>query len=466
MKQLEKYKTDNPYLFYIPNFKAENFIKQVGNLEEGHRIHFFIGGNGSSKSCCLANIIANICFSEKNQFFNFGIYKNWPFLKKIRIVSDPTTIAEKTVPELIKWFPKGKYKCAKEKKNYFSKFITDNGFEIGLMTFDQDPKEFESVDLGAVFLDEIPPPDIFNACLSRLRVGEGGIQCGFFTPLAGAGYYFDTYIDNPTQKLASWTYVTTYDNIEGPETRGFLKKETVDRMVEQFPEEEREARVEGKFMHLGGTIFREFDRTKHVLHISLQELVSKLPKKSWLVRYAIDPHPVVNTAVSFMAILPDGRKVIIDEIWSPSDTGIISKEINDKLDFFERLGGDTGKRIGLIDPSAVIEDKMRGGSSWINDFNKHGVKCIPATKDRDRADDLFRQELRGTVTPNLFFLDCCHNSVWETMRYQKDPKNPEKRLDKDDHFVECIGRLILANPHRLFKQTREEKRKRIIQGIG
>jgi len=466
LRQLEKYKSDNPYLFYIPNKKAERFIQQVGNLEEGRRIHLFIGGNGSSKSCSMANILANICFAEKNPYFKFGIYQNWPFLKKIRLVSDPTTIAEKTVPEMIKWFPRGRYKAAKEKKNFLSHFITDTGFDIGLMTFDQDPKEFESVDLGAIFLDEIPPEDIFNACLSRLRVGEGGIQVAGFTPLAGAGYLFDRYIDNPTQNLASWTYVTTWDNVEGPETRGFLKRETVERMISQFPEEEREARVEGKFMHLGGTIFKEFDRSKHVLHYSVTELVKDIPRHHWQVRYAIDPHPVVNTAVVFMGILPDGRKVIIDEIWSGSDTGVISKMINEKLDFFERIGGDTGKRVGIIDPSAVIKDKMRGNSSWIEDFQKNGVKCTPATKDRDRADDLFRQELRGTVNPNLYFLECCPRSTWETSRYQKDPNNPAKRLDKDDHCVECIGRLIIANPHRMFKTTMEEKRKRIIQGVG
>lgn len=427
----------------------------------------FIGGNGSGKSSALANIVANICFEKKNKYFDFGIYQNWPFLKRIRLVSDPTTVSEKTVPELLKWFPKGQYKASKEKKSYFSKFVTNTGFEIDIMTFDQDPKEFESVDLGAVFLDEIPPEGIFNACLSRLRVGDGGIQGVFMTPLAGAGYLFDRFIDNPSQRLASWTFITMWDNMEGEENRGYLKKETIERLISQYPEEEREARIEGKFMHLGGTIFKEFDRDKNVVDVTLPELVKNIPIKHWRIVYAIDPHPVTNTAVLFMALLPDGRRVCVDEIWLGDDSGVISKRINEKLDYFERIGADTMKRIGLIDPSAVIKDKLRGERSWKEDFLANGIKTIEATKDRDRADDLIRQELRGTVTPNLFFLKgTCGRTIWEVMRYQKDPKHPEKRLDKDDHFVECLGRLIIAFPNKLFNKTREQKRKKIIQGLG
>ena len=38
--------------------------------------------------------------------------------------------------------------------------------------YQEDPKEFESVDLGAVFLDEPPPENIFNACLSPFNISR------------------------------------------------------------------------------------------------------------------------------------------------------------------------------------------------------------------------------------------------------------------------------------------------------
>lgn len=466
---MEKYKRDNPYLFFIPNFRAEEYIKKVGNLEDKKYIFFFIGGNGSGKSVCCANMIANICCSPKNKYFDFGIYKHWPFLKQLRIISDPTTMSEKTVPELLKWLPKGKYRAMKEKKSYFSRFyFPETGFDLSLMTYEQDPKEFESVDLGAVFCDEPPTEEIFNACLSRLRVGEGGIQCGFFTPLASAAFIFDRFIDNPTQTIADWIYITVWDNVVSPETRGFLKKETVERLIESYTPEEREARIEGKFMHLGGLIFKEFDRSKHIVKTTLPELTANLQSHSWKVVYAIDPHPVENTAVLFMAILPDGRRVFIDEIWLGVDCGIIAKKINEILTYCERLGADTLKRIGLIDPSAVIKDKLRGDRSWKDDLFKAGIKTIEATKDRDRADDMIRQELRGTINPNIYFLSgLVSRTIWEFARYQKNPNDPTKRLDRDDHMVENGGRLLLAFPSKVFQRTtREEKRRKIIQGIN
>jgi len=464
---MERFRKDNPYLFFTPCFKGEEFIKLFGEPKDDKFIYFFIGGNGSGKSVVLANIIANICCEPKNKYFDFGIFKAWPYLKKIRIISDPTTVSEKTVPELLKWLPRGKYKAGKEKKSYFSKFFfPETGFSLDLMTYEQDPKEFESVDLGLCLSDEPCPEDIFNASLSRLRVGEGGIFGSFFTPLASAAYLFDRFIDNPSQQYADWRYISVFDNLEGQESRGFLKRETVERMIANYTEEEKEARIKGSFMHLGGLIFKEFDRQKHIVKMTLPELISNIPRRHWRVAYAIDPHPVENTAVLFMALLPDGRRVFIDEIWLGADCGIIAQKINNILDYCERLGADTMKRVGLIDPSAVIKDKLRGDRSWKDDLFKVGIKTIEATKDRDRADDCIRQELRGTVNPNIYILNNCCRTIWEFARYQKDPNNPTKRLDRDDHFVENAGRLLLAFPHYLFKKTSEEKRRRIIQGIN
>ncbi|MFA5340688.1 MAG: hypothetical protein WC332_02820, partial [Clostridia bacterium] len=37
------------------------------------------------------------------------LYKDFPYLKRGRIVSDPTTIREKIIPELKLWFPSNRY---------------------------------------------------------------------------------------------------------------------------------------------------------------------------------------------------------------------------------------------------------------------------------------------------------------------------------------------------------------------
>jgi len=91
----------------------------------------FIGANGTSKTGTGANIVANIVFGPQSKWFEQPLYKHFPYIKKGRIISDPTTIKEKIIPELIKWLPRNTYKnfpekmyeTSKEGKYYASKFI-------------------------------------------------------------------------------------------------------------------------------------------------------------------------------------------------------------------------------------------------------------------------------------------------------------------------------------------------------
>ena len=429
----------------------------------------FLGGNGASKSVTLVNIVANLCWPNKNPWFDGKLFKDWPYDKTIRIVSDPTTITEKMVPEMQKWFPQGKYKAYKDKKNFLSKWETDTGWKIDLMTYEQDPKEFESVERGLILFDEPPPEPIFKASISRLRLG-GKIGI-FMTPLASAGYLFDQYVDNPEQTLADWIEVDIEDNCQTHGKRGFLKHQDIENMIESYDDEEKQARVHGKFMFLVGLIYKMFNRNKHIVE-SFEELVSTWPKNTWKVVWAIDQHPVTETAVMFMAILKDGRKVIIDEIWAHMELQDLAGQIKNKLEYFKEKGGMIEK-IGLIDPSSIIEDKLRGGISIktdLEDYLRSSKLLIEeAPKDRDRGEDLVKQELRGTINPNLYITANCKKTIWEFNRYSVDHKNPTKRMDKDDHFMENLYRLILTNVNPMFAKTRDEKRlanhKRIM-GIG
>ena len=116
--------------FYTPNGKVEEFIKLFG--EDKTFISLFIGGNGTGKTSAGANIVANICYGVQNKFFDYPLFKKFPYLKRGRIISDPTTIKEKIIPELKKWLPgsyseqlpEATFTTAKEGKNFEAKFIT------------------------------------------------------------------------------------------------------------------------------------------------------------------------------------------------------------------------------------------------------------------------------------------------------------------------------------------------------
>lgn len=189
--EYERLQKDSKYLFYEPNGKLEQFIKIIG--EDKHFINLLIAANGIGKTAGMANIIANMMFKQKNTaWFDYPLFNKFPYIKTGRIISDPTTIAQTIIPELHKWFPKGKYTTNKEGKNYEYKWKTTTGFEFDLMSYEQSVTEFESKTLGFAVFDEPPPEAIFKATISRMR--RGGIIIVVFTPLSGSAFFYDNFV--------------------------------------------------------------------------------------------------------------------------------------------------------------------------------------------------------------------------------------------------------------------------------
>jgi len=214
---------NNPAQFYVPNGKSEEFIKMVGANK--CFVNMFVGANGTSKTSTGANILANIVFGVQNDWFQHPLFQEWPYIKKGRIISDPTTLKEKIIPELQKWFPKNEaehlpaanYETAKEGKNYISTFTTKNGWEIDLMSSEQEVKEFESVDLGFVWIDEPIPKAQFMATVARGRLGM--IMIWTFTPLTYSAWIKNWLDEHSDGQYADYVEATMEDNcfVEGTE---------------------------------------------------------------------------------------------------------------------------------------------------------------------------------------------------------------------------------------------------------
>ena len=159
--ELQRRQQDERYKLYVPTGKGEEFLDMAFSNESF--ISLFSAANGIGKSALMMNALANLCFPCGNKFFQQDLFKKWKYLKQIRIVSDPTNIEKNIVPELKLWFPRGKYTTEKKGKHFESYFLTSTGWEIDLMSTEQDPKEFESVNLGMVWIDEPVPESIYKA---------------------------------------------------------------------------------------------------------------------------------------------------------------------------------------------------------------------------------------------------------------------------------------------------------------
>lgn len=449
--------------YYTPNGQAEQFINLVG--QDKFFVNMFVGANGTSKTATGSNIVANIVAGVQSDWFKHPLFQEWPYIKKGRIISDPTTIKEKIIPELEKWlprnayekFPEAEYKTEKSGKYYASKFIFKNGWEIDIMSNEQDLKSFESVDLGFVWIDEPMPKDRFLATIARGRMGM--IIFWTYTPLFQSAWIKD-WMDEAVEKgEADFIEAEMEDNCQLHGVRGFFQHKHIQRIADALPEDEKEARVFGRFGHLIGRVHKLFKRSIHVIK------PFKIDEKEWTSYKAIDPHPRVPDHVMYMSVNKKGTKIITAELISE---GLVKR-------LFERMKAletKHGLRIEarIIDPSAYNDDQHRKEKSVGSQLFDLGENYIRGSKDLHagikRTDTALAYQMNAGKMirePELYIFDTCTITIkqieqyvwqeWKGATGDGKKKNPSPR-DKDDHMPENLHRLLLHEPKHIPYQFR------------
>ncbi len=442
---VRRYKFEK-YRYFVPIRKTEIFINRLFSGK------YFIGllsaANGIGKTTAAVNILAHLFWPVGNKFFQAPLFKNWPFLKKGRIVSDPTTVQETIIPALEEWFPAGRYSFEKKGKNYEYSWKTDTGWEFTIMTYEQDVKEFESATLGWAWFDEPPPKAIFDATVARMR--RGGLIWITATPLSGSAWMFDEIVANQDAE-GKWRFFVEAeleDACEEHGERGFLKHEDILKMISQYDQDELAPRVFGKFKHLSGLVFKKFNPNVHVIK------PFQINSSDFAVFEALDPHPRNPDAVMWVAVDRQGRKFVVDELYENLTIEELAEKIKRKASNFRVV-----KRIA--DPAAFVKDQ-HSGYSLADKLAEFGLYYEPGSKERTQAIQLIKNDLDYAFAagefikqPMLFVFETCKRTIWEFQHWQweewrgkaAERKNPrEKPQDKDDHMMENLGRILLANP--------------------
>lgn len=448
-----------PHRYYVPIGKGEKFINLLG--EDKYLVVLFSAANGVGKTHLGANMLANIIWHCDNPYFQHEVFKNWKYPKRIRIVSDTATILGTTIPKMKEVFPKGrfnveKYETTKEGKHFEARWKTDTGWEIDVMTYEQDVKQFESATVGLVWLDEPPPREIYKACVARLRMG--GMMMITETPLTEAWLY-DEILTNPDNEKGYRAFVEAdvEDACKEHGERGFLSHEQIEKLIAQYDPEERQARVFGKFQHLTGLVFKNWRHDIHIIE------PFQINKRDFVVVEAYDTHPRNPESVMWVAIDRKGTKYIIDELYRDADVEQMALSIKDVARDYRII-----KRI--LEPAAFVVDK-RTGYSVASDLSQRGLTYHEASKRRTDAIKRTRRALNFVASqdhiikpPELYVFNNCRRTIYEFEHWQwenwrgkiaqyKDPR--EKPMDKDDHMMENIGRILLEEL--VFEELVEEK---------
>ena len=103
LQELEADYEANPSKYYIPNGAIERFIRNTGGANGTiPDISLLVASNSLGKTASLINILANIFWKPQNKWFKgLPLFEDFPFSKKGRIISDPKTVKEKIIPEIV-----------------------------------------------------------------------------------------------------------------------------------------------------------------------------------------------------------------------------------------------------------------------------------------------------------------------------------------------------------------------------
>jgi phage terminase large subunit-like protein len=335
------------------------------------------------------------------------------------------------------------------------------------MTYDTEPEQFAGPTLQWTWFDEPPPERIFGECMGRLR--RGGLIIITMTPLYAGGWIFDRIEDPFHQKGEPWYLVTAdiEDNCEDCGERGVLKHKDIQRIIAEYPEEEREARISGKPIHLTGRIYGGFNPDVNV--------VPNAPKD--MTYYVVcDPHDRKPFAIGLYGVDPTGDIYIIDE-W-PNEAYHKMKSSQYTVEDYANIIRGKTQELGISSPVYIIDARygnrrsVQTGDTIRDEFDNFGIHfsnsytddAASITSGHERIKALLRYDKKRTIDstnrPKLYCLDHCTNHIYGFLHYTyaeyKDGDKPlrEQPNEKFKDFMDCLRYMVMDNPtHRVEEEA-------------
>jgi hypothetical protein len=273
-----------------------------------------------------------------------------------------------------------------------------------------------------ILFNEPPPEQIYKENIARLR--GSGYAFFFMTPLNLAAYVLKI-IDTQKEEEISYSFVSKWDACKDiPGTRGHRSREEIERDISYITDpDEIEAKVYGKFQHLSGSIFKNFDENVHVIE----------PFKidsTYNVYHICDPHLVKPPFCIWVAVDPLGRCFVVAEYpcvpWDTvKSTGltighhgiewdIIENGRNLKFPYFRQkpnyLVGDPNM-FKTKQPRSCVTLKREYEADTRRSFDLNVSDDVTVGFDKIKEAIFFNRDMpiSSTNSPRLFVFNTCTN---------------------------------------------------------
>lgn len=429
---------------YVPHPKQKEFHCAL------NKVRAVFGGNRSGKSEMGVN---------EAKFHSTGRYPEWypekgrfnlPTRGRIVVTDYKKGAGEVLVPKINQWFEETDIlkieKSVGNVSKYYIRHISGGVSTFDVMTHEQDTMQFEGWSGHWVWFDEPPPRDKYIACL-RGTVDFNGRIFITATPITEPWLYDEIVLN--TARDAWHIAVSIYDN-------PYLSKEAIKEFEVSLTDEEKEARILGKFLHLTGRIYPDLDTNIH--------LIDSLPEghRSWPTYFVLDPADRRPHHAIWAKLDPLGTLYVFDELIYKGTIKDTSREIILR----ERTYGiDSEEVIRILDPNKGKTPSNVTGLRLVEEFAANGTYFSVSVNDdlatghlavRERLSYDKKKEISTFNAPKLYFVrgttrECVRqllSYVWDDWRGKNNSSRSEKEVPKDlnKDMPDCVRYLCMSNP--------------------
>lgn len=460
LRRLEALKKSYGLLFYVPHKKQDEFhaagAKKRRYVRTGNR--FGKSTMGAAEDCAWA--LGERPWYKKDDPRRFvGLPQH--STKGLIIVADWDKVHEIfTNPsqgqgqgKLFKFLPKDKILgFNRHNSGMISEIRVQSiwGGESTIMldtvkSFMSNPMGQESSDWDWIHVDEPCPKDLWVAN-SRGLIDRNGSAWFTCTPI-NHPWINDMFVPRDQFRLNSgeivekdknhWMTVgSSFDNPHNP-------TDAIDMFMDNLTDAVKDCRIHGIPLALSGLVYKEFHPSDSLYRGTPLGWDGPMsPPENYTIRLAIDPHPQVPHAVLFAATSPEGITYFFAEIFRKLSAAQLCEAIHE-------ITGGRYVHISLCDPAAYIPSNI-DQSVMADVLIEGGVFVEKASKDLSRGIITTQTALSeyttsplGNKSKRLLFGEHLQETRWEFDHYTWNPARPNKPIDKHDHMMENLYRLVL-----------------------
>lgn len=458
--EMERREREEPIRYYRPNAGPQlDFHRSM------KRRRFFFGGNRVGKTTAGVTEDALMAMGKSAERFTVS----WPdhlqalWWRKYAKV-EPTigwvvsTTFEKqrevTQPEILKWIPPAEiadpvYRA----RDLLDHLLLRNGSRIAFKSAEQGRKAFESASVGWVHVDEEQPIEIFNELEMRVMDQKGWVW-GTMTPLIGDIWLAVMDEERWPPEIEQHWVASWADNPH-------LDPKEKELLEATITEEERDARIYGRYVARAGRVFREFNERIHVIDPPSFDEPNLDPldlfPRNWLRIAGLDHGLAAPTSAHRLAFDGEGNAYVVFEHYMAEQTVKYHAEALTKA----------GIRRLIADPSTHNRTGPNG-ERVAEEYRKYGVILDRGNPDWKLRTERIKSYLHYEqdqetgllkVRPKLYIVKGrCPNLVMELkkQRWKVGAKGQTyEDVEGPDHATDDIG-YILAS--RRDPRTREHQK--------